>query len=397
MRVPNGLRIALATLAGLALATSAHAEWTTAGGTLLHPGAAVLTGAIDDATTLTVSCTDRTLGLTLSTRDAAGKPPAASGEGTLRIVPDTGNWSWLQTRYRQTDGALVVEATSGDLRAVVEQIVVARSIITYIVDFVGGSGELRWNGDAAKSTAAGRAFLDICFNGASGAPVALASPAQPAPVAPQGQSQFGEAAADAPPAAPATTNQFGQPAAAAPAASGATQFGEPAPVQAQTQVAPAQASQAKPPTWSIAYAPDPNTSGQLATLTGDLGHFDPGWLFVLCDGAQRPGLSLISNDRTTFPFSAGDELYTLSVGVDGAPDIEGYASYYVHDDRFAGVRLNDPAGVRAVMRAIAGAADSVSVTIVRTTDRTTQLWASRNLDGLAEAAAQFNRHCYGAP
>lgn len=199
-----------AVLIGLA-ATSAAAEWSAAGGTLLHPNAAQLTGAIDAATSVVISCADRTLNLAFTTRAANVHPPAASGEGTLRIIPDAGNWSWLNVAYRHEGGALVVETSEEKVRATVDQIIGAKATITYILDFVGGQGEVRWVGDATKSTAAGRAFLEICYERATDVPIAIA-PAeppleQPAPsqqpsitaTQPSGTTQFGS------PGAPAST------------------------------------------------------------------------------------------------------------------------------------------------------------------------------------------------
>lgn len=244
----------------------------------------------------------------------------------LRVQSDTGQvWQSAADYYRHAPGWLGTRYRNGlaDARAIVEDIVAAKSSISVVLVQTSNGAEHPMSLGAKGSTAAGRAFIAKCFGSTPVAQPAIALSA-----------------------------------------------------------------------WGVTVEPDPVNGGTQATLVGDLDQ--GGFFYAYCDGLRRPEVAFLSTNPATFPYEAGDVGLTLRIETDGdqrsAP-----GEHFARSDGKAGIRYySEPEYVQGLIEAVGAATTEVAMTIESYTSGMVTRWPAKNLQGLAQAVAQFQSQCFGA-
>ncbi|MBK8083327.1 MAG: hypothetical protein IPK28_05510 [Devosia sp.] len=330
MVVAAGLRsIAVAllgTMVALLLAFPAVAQWQ-----LLEEvdGAGqptyTLRGALGDKGLLQVWCSTTDRQIALLTFDGENSIPEPSGNVVaLRIQTDVGEaWQSPADFYRHAPGWYGMRYRNGaaDARAIVEDIVAAKSSISVVMVQTVSGKEYPYSLSAKGSTAAGRAFIEKCFG-------------------------------------------------------------------AKTVAQPALALSA----WEVRIEPDPVNGGQQATLVGDLDQ--GGYFYAFCDGRRQSEVAFLASNPSTFPYEAGDVGLTLRVEIDGEQR-SATGEHFTRPDGIAGIRYLAADYIESLILAVGAAKSEVAMTIESYSSGMVTRWPAMNLQGLAQAAAQFSAQCFG--
>lgn len=336
----SSMRLALAGLCFVLGASPALAEWTTTIEAVPdgQGDAVIMNGEADGGQWIQLWCRGDQRRLSILVNDGLNDDPGGV-TATVEFAADTGStWQSEADFYRHEVNWLGLSYRNiDDLPRIVDDIIGAQGNIAISILPEAENPGIYMTASATGSTKAGRAFAAFCFK---------ATPA----AAPQ----------------------------AAPAA-------EPAPLTTEAMPSGTAA-------WQFATAADPN-GGTEASLVADLDQ--GGYLYAYCDGRQQPELAFVSRNPQTFPYSANDIGFSVSVQVDGQETVAD-GEYFSLDAETQGILFNNVAVLPTLIRQMATAQGDVAIMLSRTNDPLTTRWPAINLDGLQQGAAQFIGHCFGA-